>query len=118
MRLLGKSEQVFAKDKSGENVPKLEMVDIVLMHCNVVNNNYQQASIVLFTFVPDKQFEHLFTISAHSLTMLKTTNADFSFIEVWFTDQNNRPLEIEESVNITLIVEIKVFNSAKRTKIH
>ena len=41
--------------------------------------------------------------------MLKTTNADFSFIEVWFTDQNNRPLEIEGSLNITLIVEIKLY---------
>ena len=68
------------------------------MHCNLVNNSYQQASEVLFTFVP------LITISAHSLTMLKATNSEFPFIQVWFTDQNNRPLEIEDSVNITLII--------------
>ena len=86
-------------------MPKLETVELVLVHCNLVNNNYQQASKVLLTFVPNKQFGQLITITSHSLTMLKTTNAEFSFIEVWFTDQNNRPLEIEENVNITLIIE-------------
>ena len=86
-------------------MPKLETVELVLVHCNLVNNNYQQASKVLLTFVPNKQFGQLITITSHSLTMLKTINAEFSFIEVWFTDQNNRPLEIEENVNITLIIE-------------
>ena len=74
------------------------------MYCNLVNNNYQQASKVLFTFVPNKQFRKLITIASHSPTMLKTTNVEFSFIEIWFTDQNNRPLEIEDNVNITLII--------------
>ena len=54
--------------------------------------------------MPNKQFDQLITISPHSLTMLKTANAEFQFVEVWFTDQNNRPLEIEDSVNITLII--------------
>ena len=76
------------------------------MHCNLVNKNYQQASNVLFTFAPDKQVGQLITIAAHSLTMLKTTDAEFQSIEVWFTDQNNRPLEIEDNVNITLIIGI------------
>ena len=89
-RLLGSTKQVIAKDKNGENVLKLETY--VTMHYNVVNNNYQEASKVLFTFVPDEQFRQLITIAPHSLTMLKTTNAEFSFNEVWFTDQNNRPL--------------------------
>ena len=52
--------------------------------------------------MPHKQFGQLVTITPHSPTMLKTTNAEFSFIENWFTDQNNRPLEIEDNVNITL----------------
>ena len=78
---------------------------MVLVHCNLVNNNYQQASKVLFTFVPDKQFGQLITIAPHSLTMLKTNNAEFQSIEVWFTDQNNRPLKTENNVNITLIIE-------------
>ena len=58
----------------------------------------------MFTFVPNKQFGQLITISPHSPTMLKTTNAESRSIELWFTDQNNRPLEIEDSVNITLII--------------
>ena len=73
-RLLGSTEQVVAKEKNGENVLRLEMVDVILMHCNVVNNNYLEASKVLFTFVPDTEFGQLITISPHSLTMLKTTN--------------------------------------------
>ena len=107
MRLLGSTEQDIAKDENGETRPKVETVDVALMHRNVFNNNYQQASKVLFTFVPDKQFGQLITISPHSLTMLETTNAEFPFIELWFTDQNNRPLEIEDNVNITLIVGIR-----------
>ena len=74
------------------------------MHCNVVNNNYKQASEVLSTFVLNKQFWQLITIVPRSLTVLKTTNVEFSFIEVWFTDQNNRPLEIEYNVNIILMI--------------
>ena len=87
-------------------MPKLETAEIVLVHCNLVYNNYQQASKVLFTFVLNKQFGQLITITPHSPTMLKTTNAEFSFIEIWFTDQNNIPLEIEENENITLIIGI------------
>ena len=93
------------QDTDGESVPKSEYVEVVLVHCNLVNNNYQQASKVLFTFVPDKQFGQLITIAPHSLTMLKTNNAEFQSIEVWFTDQNNRPLKTENNVNITLIIE-------------
>ena len=58
----------------------------------------------MFTFVPNKQFGQLITILPHSLMMLETTNIEFQFVEVWFTDQNNRPLEIEDSVNTTLII--------------
>ena len=81
-------------------MPRLETVGIVFIYCNLVNSNYQQASKVLFTFALNKQFGQLITITPHSLTMLKTTNAEFSFTEIWFTDQNNRPLEIEDNVNI------------------
>ena len=58
----------------------------------------------MFTFVPNKQFGKLTTSLPHLLTMLKTTNAEFQSIQVWFTDQNNRPLEIEDNVNIALII--------------
>ena len=106
MQLFGSSKNVIDQDKDGELVSKLEVVEVVLVHCNLVNNNYQQASKALFTFVPNKQFGQLITITPHSPTMLKTTNAEFSFIQIWFTDQNNRAIEIEDNVNITLIIGI------------
>ena len=103
MKLLGSTKKDVDNDKDGD-VPKLESVEVVLVHCNLVNNSYQQASEVLFTFIPNKQFGQLITISPHLLTILKTTNAEFQSIQLWFTNQNNRPLEIEDSVNITLII--------------
>ena len=109
MRLLGSSSDTIDGDKNSELVPKLESVDLVLVHCNVVNNNYQQASKVLFTFVPNKKYGQLITVSPETLIMLKTVNAEFSFIEILFTDQGNRPLEIEDSVNISLIIGIGDF---------
>ena len=105
MQLLGSSRKDIDQNKNGDIVPRFETVEVVLVLCNLVDNNYQQASKVLFTFVPNKQFFQLITITPHSLTMLKTTNAECSFIEIWFTDQNNRPLEIEDNMNITLIIE-------------
>ena len=104
MKLLGSTKKDVDQDKDGEDVPKLESAEVVLGHCNLVNNNYQQASKVLFTFVPNKQFGQLINITPHSLTILSTTNTAFSYIEVWFTDQNSEPLEIEDSVNLTLII--------------
>ena len=104
MKLLGSTKKDADQDKDGEDVPKLESVEVVLVHCNLVNNNYQQASKVLFTFVPSKQFGQLINISPHSLTMLSTTNTEFSSVEVWFTDQNSEPPEIEDNVNMTLII--------------
>ena len=102
--LIGSTEKIIGKVKNGENVPQLEIIDVILMHCRVVNKSYQQASKVLFTLEPDKQFGQLITTKTHSLTMWKTTNAEFQSIEVWFTDQNDRPLEIEYNVNTTLII--------------
>ena len=90
--------------KKLKNVPKLENVEVVLVNCNLVNNAYQQHSRVLFTFVPTKQYGQLISISTHSLAFLKTMKTDFSEIEIWFTDQNNNALEIEDNVNISLII--------------
>ena len=104
MKLLGNTKKHVDQDKDGEDVPKLESTEIILVHSNLVNNNYQQASKVLFTFTPNKQFGQLINISPHSLTMLNTTNTEFSSIEVWFTDQSSKPLEIEDNVNMALII--------------
>ena len=89
MQLLGSSKQVVDKNKDGKIVPRLEAVEVALVPCNLVNSNYQQTSKVLFTIVSNKQFGQLITITPYTLKMLKTTNAEFSFIEIWFTDQNN-----------------------------
>ena len=66
MKLLGSTKQHVDQDKDGEDLPKLESVEVFLVHCNLVNNNYQQASKVLFKFVPNKQFGQLINISPYS----------------------------------------------------
>ena len=68
MKLLGSTKKDV--DKDGEDVPKRESVEVVLVHCNLVNNSYQQASKVLFTFVPNKQFGQLITVSPQSFIMV------------------------------------------------
>ena len=103
-KLLGSTKKDIDEDKDREDVPKLESVEVVLIHCNLVNNNYQQTSKLLFTFVPNKQLGQLINIAPHSLIILGTRNTEFSFIEVWFTYQNSEPLEIEDNVNFTLII--------------
>ena len=104
MKLLGNTSNIIDADKNSENVPRLENVEVVLVHCNLVNNSYQQASRVLFTFVPNKQYVQLISILPYSLIFLKTMNMEFSEIIIWFTDQNNNALEIEDNVNISLII--------------
>ena len=104
MKLLGSTKKDVDQDKDREDLPKLESVEAVLVHCSLVNNNYQQASKVLFTFVPNKQFGQLINIAPYSLIMLNTTNTEVSSIEVWFNDQNSEPLELEDNVNLTLII--------------
>ena len=76
MKLLGSTKKDVDQDKHGEDVPKLECVEVALVHCNLVNNNYQQASKVLFTFVPNKEFDQLITIAPHSLAILNTINTE------------------------------------------
>ena len=104
MKLLGSRKDIIDADKNSENVPRLENVEIVLVHCNLVNNSYQQHSRVLFTFVPNRQYGQLISISPHLLIFLKTMNMEFSQIDTWFTDQNNNALGIEDNVKISLII--------------
>ena len=82
----------------------LEITEVVLVHCNIVNNNYQQDSRVLYTFVPNKSLGQLLDISPKKFIFLKTFDSEFSYIEVWFTDQNSKQLEIEDKINITLVI--------------
>ena len=67
MKLLGSTKDIIDSDKNSENVPRLENFEVVLVHCNLVDNSYKQHSRVLFTFVPNKQYGQLISISPHSL---------------------------------------------------
>ena len=82
MKLLGSTKKDVDSDKNSENVPKLESVEVALVHCNLVKNDYQHTSKVLFSFVLNKQFGQLINISPHRLTMMNTINTEFSFVEV------------------------------------
>ena len=104
MKLLGSTKKDVGKDKDGEIVPKLQSLEVVLVHCNLVTNYYQHESKVLFSFVANKQFGQLINISPSSLRMMNTVNTKFSSVEVWFTDQASKALEIEDDVNLTLII--------------
>ena len=92
MKLLGSTKNKITKDKNGENEPYLEITEVILIHCNIVNNAYQQDSRVLYTFVPNKSFGSLSKIFAINHTFLKTFNSEYNEIKVWLTDQNSKLL--------------------------
>ena len=104
MKLLGSTKKVVDKDKNGENVPKLESVEVALLHCNLVKNDYQHTSKVLFTFVPNKTFGQVINISTHAFATMNTVNSEFSSVEVWFTDQASKAVKIEDNINLTLVI--------------
>ena len=105
MKLLGSTVSKITKDKNGENVPHLEIVELVLVHCNLVNNDCQQNSRILFTFVPNKAFGSLLVILPKIHVFLRTFNFECQEIKIWFTDQTSKPLEVEAKINITLIIK-------------
>ena len=105
MKLLGSAENKITKDKNAENVPHLEITEVVLVYCNIVNNDYQQDSRVLYTFLPNKSFGGLLDISPSNHIFLKTFNSEYDEIVVWFTDQNSKPLEIEDRINLTMVIK-------------
>ena len=90
-----KSKSKINKDENSKNAPHLEITEVVLIHCNIVSNDYQQDSRVLYTFVPNESFGELLDISPENFIFLKIFNSEFSYVKVWSTDQNSRPLEIE-----------------------
>ena len=104
MKLLGGTKSKTTKDKKGENVLNLDIAEVELVHCNTVNNNYQKNVRVLYTFVPNKSFSQLLDISLKNFIFLNTFNSEFSYIEVWFTDQDPKPLEIEDKIKITSVI--------------
>ena len=105
MKLFGSTESKITKNKNGENVAHLQITEVVLIHCSIVNNDYQQDSGVLYTLVPNKPFGNLLKISPKNHMFLKTFNSEYVKIKVWFNDQNSQPLEIEDRINLTLIIK-------------
>ena len=102
---LKSTENKITKDKNSENVPHLENAEVVLVHCNIVNNDYLQDSRVLYAFVPNKPFVSLLEISQIKHIFLKTFNSEYDEIIVWFTDQNSQSLEIEDRINLVMVIK-------------
>ena len=96
MKLLGNTKNKITKDKNSQHVPHLQIAEVVLVHCNIVNNGYQQDSRVFYTFVPNKPFGSLLENSPANHIFLKTFNSEYPNIKVWFTDQNR--------INLTMVI--------------
>ena len=88
------------KNNNCESVSHLEITEVVLVHCNIANNDYQHYSRVFYTVVPDKSFGQL----PANFMFLKTFDLEFLYIEVWFTYQNSKLLEIEDKIKLTLVI--------------
>ena len=86
-------------------MPHLEITEVVLVHGDIVNNDYQQDSRVLYTFVPHRPFGSLLEISPTNHIFLKAFNSEYNEIKVWFTDQNSQSLEIEDRINSTMVIK-------------
>ena len=106
VKLTGSTKSKITENENDENVPNLEITEIVLIHCNIIDNNYQRNSRVLYTFVPNKLFSQLLDISFEIFIFLKTFDSDLLYIEAWFTNQNFNPLEMEDKRNITLVIRV------------
>ena len=77
---------------------------MVLVQCNLENNKHEQKSKVLCTFTPNKSYAYLLYVEPSNLVFSKTYNTEFDEIIITFTDQNGRPLEIEDKINLTLLI--------------
>ena len=105
IKLCGSTKNKITEYKNGKKVPYLKIMEVVLIHCNIVNDDYQQDLRVLYTFVPNKPFGNLLEISSTNHIFLKTFNSEFQDIEVWFTDENSKPLEIEDRIHLTMVIK-------------
>ena len=105
MKLLGSTKNKITKAQNDENVLHLEITEVVLVNCNIVKNDYQQHSRVLYTFVPNKLFGSLSEISPINHIFLNTINSEYPNITVWPIDQNSYTLEIEDRTNLTMVIK-------------
>ena len=105
MKLFGSTKKLIDKTKNGEKVPSLEVVEVILVQCHLVDNQYQQKSEVLYTFTSNKSYAYLLNVEPGNLVFLKTYNTEFDEIIITFAHQNGRSLEIEDKVNLTLLID-------------
>ena len=103
MKLFGSTKKLIDK-KNGEKLPNLGVVEVVLVQCNLVDNQYKQKSEVLYTFTPNISYTYLLNVQPSNLVFLKTYNTDIDEIIITSTNQNSRPLEIKDKVNLTWLI--------------
>ena len=106
MKLFRSTTKLTDKTKSQKNVQSLEVVEVVLVQCNLVDNQYYQKTEVFYTFTPNKSYTYLLNVEPSNLVLSKTYNTEFDEIRT-FTDQNGRPIEIADNVNLTLLINKK-----------
>ena len=97
-------KKIIDKIKNGEQVSSPEVVEVVLVQCNLVFNQQQQKSEVLYTFTPNKSYAYLLNVDPSNLVFLKTYNLEFDEIIITLMDQNGRPLEIENEFNLIQLI--------------
>ena len=103
---LGTEQQVFWNVKKNlDNPPKIEKVEKILVHCDLVRNDYQSMGNLLFTFTPDVAYGRLLSPKVYFPVWKQTRNATVKEIRVWLTDQNNVPIEFEDSWSVTLLLQ-------------
>ena len=104
LKLFGSTKRLIDQTKNAEKVPYLEVVEVVLVRCNLVDNQYQQKFEVLYSFTPNKFYGYLLNVELSNLVFFKTFSTEFDKTIITFTNQNGRPLEIEDKVNLTLFI--------------
>ena len=105
MELLGSEGS--KKEKNDENMPQLEITEVLLLYFRFVNNQYQRSSRLLCSFVPNKSIGQLLIISPTNDISPVTFNSAFSYIEIWYTDQNAVPRDIKYRIHLTLVINDK-----------
>ena len=105
IKLFCSTEKLIDKTKNWENVPSLGVVEVVLVQCNLVDNQYQRKSKVLYTFTPSKSYAYLLNVEPRNLVFLKTYNTEFDEIIITFTSQNGKRLEIKYKITLTLLID-------------
>ena len=104
MKLFGSTKKLIDKTKNGEHVLILEAVEVVIVQCNLVEDQYQQKSEILYISTPNKSDAYLLNVEPSNLVFLKTHNTEFDEIIIMFTGQNGRLFQTEDIVNLALLI--------------